>query len=390
MKPLKILICRQDFDFTSSNYYAGFFSNITEKYLINKKFANTKCILPGEISATQGNIVVIAYFNTISEYIDEILKNANKIKKVYEVRALKQEEINYKVNLNKANSDLKSAGIDVVSIDIEKNINTTTTYDEITEIAKQPTEYIYDDIHTLFVDVDDIKANMIKYTKEWQISEFTSYNSMMTLTDEFQMTPAMYFVLYERRFEFNSLNPDYKRKLYSQRNIFGHNIIDIASLSSFEVWENIRKEFDFDYKLIGDDKDNNNHKKIPIGKIAEALGVVAAGGYSIYKRDPTAVVKLVKKGVNTFKSNPMTQINSVASTTETVIRAITGIFGVTDSFHQNSQYDVTASASNQISDLEYEFKFNRQMIIDDIEKQEKSSALLNVYKSKLSAIGKMS
>lgn len=95
--------------------------------------------------------------------------------------------------------------------------------------------------------IADIKDNMPSYCKENPIEYFTNSVEMMRLSDKYDMTPAMYFVLYGYDFNISILSCDDKISLMNHKNVFHHSILDIASLASFSQYHNIKLMLDDEF-----------------------------------------------------------------------------------------------------------------------------------------------
>lgn len=380
------------------------------QYLKSRDIPNAEFISRDKLSETDGNIIVIAYFRNEQEYIDEILQNSHKIVKVYEIMPFSFEESTAKSIANKAYSALTMAGIDVVKVKSDEFLKEAEKKATVKELFTSIAKYVYEDIYQLFVDIDDIKANMINYTKEHPIVEFTCSHNMMMLTDEFGMTPAMYFVLHDREFMTDCLSSADRKALFKQKNIFGHSILDIACLSSFEKFKDIIIEFDFDnaqYASVeneNDSKKSSNTKKavIGIGTVAAAVGALVitknpkslkiaknafkvAGG-SAAKSAGKRVAKSGGKKVAKFGAKKTWKIAKkfIGETSNTLgnIGSIHSVLSVCIPKHEHKN----SSVPDTDHVLKTTFNINRQQVIYDIENTQEDSALLEAYKRKIYAI----
>lgn len=92
--------------------------------------------------------------------------------------------------------------------------------------------------------IDDLKENMLDRVKEYPTKYFTKSKNLMFLTDCYEMTPVMYGILYNYPLDLSALDGHDKETLLSHKNVFQHNILDLAALASEDVYYKIRIDLD--------------------------------------------------------------------------------------------------------------------------------------------------
>lgn len=222
------------------------------KYLSEKEFDFIEFVYDSYDIDDAENVFVIANFRKITELTDFLLKNSAKIRKVYELYPFAFEGAEREENSENAYKALTENGIDVERIQLNELLENCSKDTTIKQSFSVISKRIFDDIsEPLEIAgkefVDDIAEHMLEYTKDCAVTEFTVSKKIMSLSDRYGMTPTMYFALYGRNFDTSVLNDEDKKDILAKKNIFGHNIIDIASLSRFEQYMDMRMVFDFDF-----------------------------------------------------------------------------------------------------------------------------------------------
>lgn len=386
-------------------------------YLKKQQIPNVEFISENEFSAADYGVIIVASFRNGQEYVDKILQNSNKIITIYEIMPFSFECEESITNSKKAYSRLKSAGINIVKVESDETYKTVGKTAKLSEIFTYITEHICEDIYHSLTHIDaiknnmvnysdEIKKNMITYTKEHSVTEFTSSRYAMMLTDNFGMTPTMYFVLYDRDFKTDCLSSEDKKNLLKQKNIFGHSIMDIACLSSFEQFKSISEQFELkEVQDICSTSKNNSKKSIEkkeVAKIATLLCLTIGAAFIARnprllkstgkniahlteKRLTKSTKKYIAKTAGKESLNITKIIHKGANTISDVGKIKGGFYAVNSLFTPKHKHkDNSFSKAN--SALEYTFELNRGKIMYDIDNTKEDSALLEEYKRKISAL----
>lgn len=219
------------------------------KYLSEKEFDFIEFVYDSYDIDDAEDVFVIANFRKITELTDFLLKNAAKIRKVYELFPFAFEGAEREENSENAYKALTESGIDVERIQLNELLEDCSKDTTIKQSFSIISKRIFDDISEP-LDIagkeflDDIAEHMLEYTKDCAVTEFTVSKKLISLSDRYGMTPTMYFALYGRSFDTRILSDADKKDMLAKKNIFGHNIVDIASLSRFEYYKDLRMIFD--------------------------------------------------------------------------------------------------------------------------------------------------
>lgn len=196
-KDINELVCEIKQDYINDHYNASF--NSAKDMMLNEKYHKALIFVKDAKKYRQTNECIFL----------EI--------KIYLLNSSEENWFNYK-NIKKA---LQQVEAESLPADLKKEINLNNLkYKEYT---------------------DKIKCTLMTDTEKMPVSHFTSSGEFMIFQDDFGMTPAMYFVLYGRDFDTNALNSGYKEQFINCRNIFRHNILEIASLLPYSKYYLIRK-----------------------------------------------------------------------------------------------------------------------------------------------------
>lgn len=222
------------------------------KYLSEKEFDFIEFVYDSYDIDNAENVFVIANFRKITELTDFLLKNAVKIRKVYELFPFAFEGAEREENSENAYKALTENGIDVERIQLNELLEECSKDTTIKQSFSVISKRIFDDIsEPLNIAgkefLDDMAEHMLEYTKDCAVTEFMVSKKLISLSDRYGMTPTMYFTLYGRNFDTRILSDADKMDMLAKKNIFGHNIVDIVSLSRFEYYKDMRMIFDCDF-----------------------------------------------------------------------------------------------------------------------------------------------
>lgn len=299
--------------------------------------------------ADTDTVFVIASFRKETKLATFLLENAAKIKKLYELIPFSFEGKHTFENTEKTHKELSDAGIEIKAIMLDELLTDCSKETTVKESLFSISNDIFDDISAPLNAVcsellADIKQNMLTYVKDLIPSEFTYSKILMSTADRYGMTPPMYFTLCGTSFDASNLNDEDKKDILSKKNIFGHNIVDIAALNRFELYMDIRMIFDFDFAAKEKEYiDELNALKLNVKRLERST------------KEPTVISFFRKLFTQSKASDNQIQL-------------------------QNLKNKITVTEEKHSADLRYEYNEKKQNIILDIEESSDNADIMPIIK----------
>ncbi len=299
--------------------------------------------------ADTDTVFVIASFRKKTKLVTFLLENAEKIKKLYELIPFSFEGKQTFENTEKTHKELSDAGIEIKAIMLDELLTDCSKETTVKESIFSVSNDIFDDISAPLNAVcgeflADIKQNMLTYVKDLIPSEFTYSKILMSTADRYGMTPPMYFTLCGTSFDTSNLNDEDKEDILSKKNIFGHNIVDIASLKRFEQYMDMRMLFDFDFAAKEKEYlDKLNTMKLEANRLESKA------------KEPTVI---------SFFRKLFTQNKALDNQIQLQIL----------------KNEITATEEKHNADLQYEYNEKMQNVIIDIEENSENADIMPIIK----------
>ena len=140
--------------------------------------------------------------------------------------------------------------------------------------------------------VVELKNNMSEEVKSNGLTSYLIYDFAKLIKDKSNMNVFMYMALYNKTFDGSVLTESEKNKLLNCRNCFGHSIVDIASLHSFQYYYNLKLNIDMEFK-----KRERNFK----------IKNTFTKGFDIYLKASDKLADHVDKNVDTYVERAINQ-----------------------------------------------------------------------------------